>query len=141
LVVVVMVLISAYLARSGAMKRAAETDARRRGSEAYEDVKALHDRLAAAVASSGEERARRMDEVIPEVVRARSRFGSLASDPAFQAASGEIGGIVAALEAVRSALEAQRAEAGVESEPLRSRLSDLDAGLERFRDRLSSPTP
>jgi hypothetical protein len=101
---------------------------------------ALHDEASVLPMSTETDRARLLSEVSMRTDGVAADFDALAAEPALRAAA-EIGDVQVALGNLRGAIQAQVGAGGLDADLLRQRLSSLDAALQRFRARVSPPTP
>jgi len=101
----------------------------------------MHDQAAVLPMSADTDRARMLGDVSGSLDRVAGQFDALATEPAMREASAEIEQVQLALGSLRGAIQAQVGAGGVDADLLRDRLADLNAGLQRFRQRLSPTTP
>jgi hypothetical protein len=102
---------------------------------------ALHDEASVLPMSTETDRARLLSEVSMRTDGVAADFDALAAEPALRAAAAEIGDVQVALGSLRGAIQAQVEAGGLDADLLRERLSSLEAALQRFRARVSPPTP
>ena len=122
--------------RSG---KAAAADAHKRALDAYASGMALHDAAAVLPMSAEADRARMLGDVSGSLDRVAGQFDALAIDPEMREASAEIEQVQLALGSLRGSIQAQVGAGGLDADLLRDRLVDLNAGLQRFRQRMSPP--
>ena len=121
--------------------RAASAEVRKRALDAYAGAIALHDQAAVLPMTSDADRPRMLGDVTANLDRVMGEFDALAGEPAMSDASAEMGDVRMSLGNLRGALQAQVEARGIDPDLLRERLADLDGALQRFRQRLSPPTP
>ena len=128
--------IVAYVLRRRS-NRAAAAEVHRRALDAYASAMALHDQAAVLPMTADVDRPRVLGDVSASLDRVSGEFDALAAEPAMHEASAEIGDVRLSLGNLRAALQAQVAAGGIDPDLLRERLADLDAALQRLRQRLS----
>ncbi len=119
-------------------KHGAAAEVRRRALDAYTDAMALHDQAAVLPMTAAGDRPRALGDVSASLDRVTGEFDALAEEPAMREATAAIGDVRLSLESLRGALRAQVEARGVDPALLRDRLVDLEAALQRYRQRLSS---
>jgi hypothetical protein len=100
---------------------------------------ALHDQASVVPMSTESDRARLLSEVSMRTDGVAAAFDALAAEPALREAAAEIGDVQVALGNLRGAIQAQVDAGGIDTDLLRSQLSDLDGVLQRFHARLVPP--
>jgi len=131
--------IVAFLLRRRSGQEAAAA-AHKRALDAYASGMALHDAAAVLPMSAETDRARMLGDVSGNLDRVAGQFDALATDPEMREASAEIEQVQLALGRLRGSIQAQVGAGGLDADLLRDRLADLNAGLQRFRQRLSPST-